>query len=269
MGWLRFWGVRGSLPVPGSATLRYGGNTAYIELHIGGALVVLDAGTGLRSLGAALPDTVDLDLLLSHTHLDHVCGLPFFAPMFRPADRVCIWAADRSIAAVLRATWSEPLMPSLRGAMRARVAFQDFQSGDTLSLRPGLVARTALLNHPGGACGYRIESADASVVYMTDTEPAPGELNPALVALAAGADVLVHDANYLPEAYPRHAGWGHSTWEHAVALADAAGVRQLLLFHHDPGHDDACMDRIAAAAAARRPGTLVAHEGMRIELPGG
>lgn len=268
MGYLRFWGVRGSLPVPGPDTVRYGGNTACVELWLGGALVVLDGGSGLRALGAALPKDLELDLLLSHTHLDHVCGLPFFAPLFQTAGQVRIWAADRSIRDVLRAIWSEPLMPSVQAGMRAHLTFRDFRSGDTLTLRPGLVARTVLLNHPGSTCGYRIEGAGVAVVYMTDTEPGGSDLDPAVVALAAGADVLVHDASYLPERYPAHAGWGHSTWEHAVALADAAGVGRLVLFHHDPGHDDGCLDRIAASAAERRPGTVMAREGLRLELPG-
>src|ERR1700733_7145619 len=146
-GWLRFWGVRGSLPTPGLATAGFGGNTACVEVRLAGRVIILDAGSGLRELGDALAAeyaTLDVDLLLTHAHLDHICGLPFFAPMYRAADQVRLWSghlpAGQHIGDILSVTLSEPLMPSLTKAMLASVAYHDFTAGDVLSLAPGLQA---------------------------------------------------------------------------------------------------------------------------------
>jgi phosphoribosyl 1,2-cyclic phosphodiesterase len=273
--WLRFWGVRGSLPTPGLATANFGGNTACVEVRLAGRVIILDAGSGLRELGDALAAeyaTVDVDLLLTHAHLDHICGLPFFAPMYRADDRVRLWAghlpAGQHIGDILSVTLSEPLMPSLTKAMLASVTYHDFTAGEAISLAPGVLARSRMLRHPGGACGYRLESGGASVAYITDTEHPPEGFDPNVMALAAGADIMIYDANYSEADYPEHIGWGHSTWEHAVALADAAQAGLLVLFHHNLTYNDARMHQIEAAAAARRPGTIVAREGMRLDLPG-
>jgi phosphoribosyl 1,2-cyclic phosphodiesterase len=265
---LRFWGGRGSLPTPGATTMRYGGKTLCVELRCGPHLLILDAGSGLRELGAALAPPVDADILLSHTHLNHIFGLPFFAPMFDQAAQLRFWAGHLAppagIAAALALGWSAPLMPDIGAEFRARRAFHVFAPGDHLSLRPGLRVRTAPLRHPGNATGYRIEWAGATVCYITDTEhPAIG-LDEALLRFVAGADVMIYDAQDTDAEYSSRVGWGHSTWQAGVALADAAGVGQLVLFHHDPGHDDEAMDATVYAADRRRPGTLAAQEGMSI-----
>ena len=265
---LRFWGTRGTLPTPGPATVRYGGNTLCVELRCGPHLVILDAGSGLREFGVALGAPVDADILLSHTHLDHICGLPFFAPMYDPRSHIRFWgghlAPPAGIAQALSLSWRAPLLPDLDAAFRADISFQDFKPGDALTLHPGLSARTVALNHPGNSIGYRIEWNGSSVCYVTDTEhPATG-LDQNLVQFAAGTDILIYDASFTDEEYKSRVGWGHSTWRVGANLADAAGVGQLVLFHHDPSHDDAMMDGIADAVAARRPGSLVAMEGMRL-----
>ncbi len=273
---LRFWGVRGSLPAPGAATTRYGGNTICVELRCGPHLLILDAGSGLRELGCALAATavpVDADVLLSHTHLDHICGLPFFQPMYDPAARLRFWAGHLSppsrIAEALRLSWSPPLMPDMDAEFRAGRTFHDFTPGDALKLRPGLSVSTAPLRHPGGAIGYRIEWAGASFCYITDTEhPAVG-LDDTLLRFIAGTHVMIYDATYTEAEYVSRVGWGHSTWQAAVALADAAMVGRLVLFHHDPWHDDTAMHAIARAAARRRRGTVTAQEGMRMDVRSG
>ena len=272
--WLRFWGVRGSLPTPGMATVGFGGNTACVEVRLAGRVIILDAGSGLRELGDALAAeyaTLDVDLLLTHAHFDHICGLPFFAPMYRDTDQVRLWSGHlpvgQHIGDILSVTLSEPLMPSLSNAILAQVTYHDFTAGAALPLAPGLVAQTRMLRHPGGACGYRLESAGASVAYITDTEHPPEGFDPNVLDLAAGADIMIYDANYAGADYPEHAGWGHSTWEHAVALADAAGAKLLVLFHHNLTYNDAVMQQIESAATARRPGTIVAREGARLDLP--
>jgi phosphoribosyl 1,2-cyclic phosphodiesterase len=268
---LRIWGARGSLPTPGPSTVRYGGNTLCIEMWCGPHLLILDGGSGARELGremAASGQPVDADILLSHTHLDHICGLPFFAPMFDPKARLRFWgghlAPPDGIAEALLRGWQAPLMPDMDAAFRANLTFRNFVPGDTLPLHPGLKVTTVALNHPGNAIGYRIEWAGSSVCYITDTEhPAQG-LDQSLVHFVAGTDILIYDASYTDEEYRTRVGWGHSTWRVGADLADAAGVGRLVLFHHDPGHDDAMMDGIARAIEARRPGSLVAMEGMRL-----
>jgi len=270
---LRFWGVRGSLAAPGAATARYGGNTICIELRCGPHLLILDAGSGMRGLGQALRKTaapVDADVLLTHTHFDHICGLPFFAPMFDPATTLRFWSGHLSppagIEAALRLSWSAPLMPDMEAEFRARRTFHDFTPGDDLQLSPGLRVGTVPLRHPGGAIGYRIKWAGASVCYITDTEHPADGLDDVLLRFIAGSDVMIYDATYTEAEYPSCVGWGHSTWQAGVALADAGAVGRLVLFHHDPSHDDTMMDQIARAAARRRRGTVTAKEGMRMAV---
>lgn len=265
---VRFWGVRGSIASPGPDTVRYGGNTPCIEVRCGDALLVLDAGTGIRPLGEALlrEGPVDLDLLLTHSHLDHICGLPFFAPAFDPGSHVRLWAGhlgpDRNLRSVLQCMMSAPLFPVPVEIFSADCSFHDFQGGDTLALKPGITVRTSRLNHPDGAVGYRVEFGGRSVCYVTDTEQPAAGRDPNVVALARGADLLIYDSTYSDEEYPAHVGWGHSTWQECLRLAEEAGVGRAVIFHHDPSRTDAQLDAIAAAAEAMRPGTLVAREGM-------
>jgi phosphoribosyl 1,2-cyclic phosphodiesterase len=272
---LQFWGVRGSLPTPGRATVRYGGNTLCVELRCGPHLLILDAGSGLRELGGALAASVppvDADMLLSHTHLDHICGLPFFAAMFDPGAHIRFWgghlAPPDGIAEALLRSWQAPLMPAMDTEFRAQTEFHDFSAGDNLQLQPGLSVGTAALRHPGNAIGYRIEWGGASVCYITDTEHPADGLDSNLLRLVAGTDVMIYDASYTEAEYQARVGWGHSTWQAGVHLAETAAVGQLVLFHHDPSHDDATMDAIASAVADRRPGSIVAKEGMRIAVGG-
>jgi phosphoribosyl 1,2-cyclic phosphodiesterase len=264
---LRMWGVRGGIATPGVETVRYGGNTACVELRCGPHLLILDAGTGLRNLGqklAANPDPVAADLLISHTHLDHICGLPFFQPHFDPSARLRIWGGHLprgdALAQAFAASWSPPLMPDLSGAFRASVSYESFTAGDSFTPHPGLTVRTAPLRHPGGATGYRIDWAGRSIAYVTDTEhPAQG-IDAVVAGLIDGADLMVYDSSYTDAEYAAHVGWGHSSWQAAIKLADAAGAGKLVLFHHDPSHNDDFLDAIAEAAGKRRPGTEVARE---------
>jgi phosphoribosyl 1,2-cyclic phosphodiesterase len=265
---LTFWATRGGIAVPGADTLRYGGNTSCVEVGVGPHRVILDAGTGLRRLGKALIGSgpVDADLLLTHLHLDHVIGLGFFAPLLQAGTRLRIRAGVPAgqLRDALAATLSPPLMPPLLDLARADLAFTGFAPGETFLLRPGLTVATAPLSHPGGATGYRLEADGKSVAYVTDTEHTPGIDDTNVARLARGVDVLIYDSSYTDAELPGRAGWGHSTWQQAVRVADAAGAGRLVLFHHDPDRTDSDLDAIAAAAAARRPGTIAAAEGMEL-----
>lgn len=270
---IRFWGVRGSIVVPGAQTARYGGNTSCVEIRCGKQILVFDGGSGLRPLGAELVrkgGKVDLDLIFSHTHLDHIVGLPFFAPCYAAGNHVRIWAGHLTpptgIKAVLGRMMSAPLFPVRMDIMEAGLDFRDFTAGETLHPHAGIALVTAPLNHPGGATGYRVEFAGKSVAYITDTEHRPGESDANVLRLMQGADLAIYDCMYSEDEYQAHQGWGHSTWEEGVRLAREAGVKRLAIFHHEPDHDDDFMDRVAAAAAALLPGAVVAHEGLVITL---
>ncbi len=157
---------------------------------------------------------------------------------------------------------SAPLFPIPIDIFAAKLEFRDFLVGEVLQPHPGITLRTGPLNHPDGATGYRVEYNGKAVAYITDTEHRPGERDTNILRLVERADVMIYDATYTDEEYPARHGWGHSTWQEAVRLADAAQVGTLVIFHHDPDHDDAFMDRVAAEAAAARPGTIVAQEGL-------
>jgi phosphoribosyl 1,2-cyclic phosphodiesterase len=268
-----FWGVRGSIPVPGPNTVRYGGNTTCLEVRCGEHLIVFDAGTGLRELGRQLAKTspVDLDLYLTHTHWDHIAGLPFFVPAFNPHSRIRLWAGHlpkgQSLGHVLVNLMMAPLFPVPLDVFRSSCTFNEYVCGETLHPAPGIVVRTGPLNHPNNACGYRVEFGGRVFALITDTEHKGEELDQNVLALARNADVMVYDAMYADDEYAqRYRGWGHSTWQHALRIADAAGVRTTVLFHHDPAHSDEALDRIAQEAERIRPGTLVAREGQTLAL---
>lgn len=249
--------------------MRYGGNTSCVEVRCGEHLLIFDGGSGLRPLGLELMKTkgpLEFDLFYSHTHFDHVVGLPFFQPAYDSNNHIRIWAGhlqpQAGIAEVLGRMMSAPLFPIPLEVFAARLEFRDFVAGDVLHPHPGVVLRTGALNHPNGATGYRVEFAGKSVAYITDTEHHDDSLDESVLKLVRRTDVMVYDSMYTDQEYPAHRDWGHSTWQEAVRLADAAEVGTLVLFHHDPSHDDDFMDRLAVEAAKARPGTVVAKEGM-------
>jgi phosphoribosyl 1,2-cyclic phosphodiesterase len=267
---VRFWGVRGTVACPGPATVRYGGNTSCLEVRCGGRLLIFDGGTGLRPLGHHLDaeGPVDADLYFTHTHFDHIQGLPFFSSAYKPTNRLRCWAGhlrpDFALKKVLSEMMQAPLFPVPLSILSADSSFYDFISGETLTPFPGVTLRTAPLNHPNRATGYRIEYQGKSICYITDTEHVPGTPDANVLSLIAGADIVIYDSTYTDEEYPRFKGWGHSTWQEGARLCDAAKAKRLVIFHHDPAHDDAFMDGIAADAERVRPGTVVAREGLTL-----
>ncbi|MBI3702038.1 MAG: MBL fold metallo-hydrolase [Afipia sp.] len=270
---VRIWGARGSIPAPGPETVRYGGNTSCVEVICGNRTVVFDAGSGLRLLGNQMMrdnKIADIDLFLSHCHIDHLIGLPFFTPLFEKTSRVRLWAGNVEAAGGLKETihkmMSYPLFPIEIEMAQGKIDFNDFEAGDILTPQSGIIVRTAELNHPGGAIGYRLEHGGKAIAYITDTELNGSAFDSALLGLAKDAALLIIDSTYTDDELPQHVGWGHSSWQQTVSFADAAGVKQLCLYHHDPEHDDTFMDQIASAAVRLRPGTTVAREGMTIEI---
>jgi phosphoribosyl 1,2-cyclic phosphodiesterase len=290
---LRFWGTRGSIPSPGPATVRYGGNTPSIEVRTpSGSLLLLDAGTGIRELGRALiaranGSPITGDIYLTHAHWDHIQGFPFFAPAFQRGNRFTIWGT-KSLAASIRRVVRDQMSPVV-----FPVAFEELKA--TFDFRELIDERHASdsfdvsafpVRHPGGALGYRFASRTAGVardgsafVYISDNELRAGDASPSgdrwrakLVEFIRGARVLIHDATYTEEEYESHRGWGHSTYGDAVALALECGVETLVLFHHSPDRSDdeldACLTecRAATARSGRTLRIVAAAEGMELDV---
>ncbi|UTW14286.1 MBL fold metallo-hydrolase [Marinobacterium rhizophilum] len=267
---VRFWGVRGSIPCPGQETLHYGGNTSCVEVRAGDQLLILDAGSGLQPFGQYLQSagSISADLLLSHLHYDHILGLPFFAPAYDAANKLRVWAGNCSagVEAALHQFLQPPFFPVPLKHLTARFSFRDFSSGDTLELSPEVCARTCVLNHPDGATGYRIEYDGRALCYVTDTEHPARGLDSAILQLIRDADTVIYDSTYNDSDYPSHRGWGHSTWEAGLALCEAAGARRLVVFHHAPERSDSELQQLDAELHRRRPGSVVAREGMVLQL---
>ena len=270
---VRFWGVRGSLPVSGPQFQRYGGNTACVEIQCGRQTLFFDAGSGLRPAGEALKRAAntDLDLFFTHCHYDHIIGLPFFTPLYDPLTRLVLWSGHLAGLMTTREMLGEfmrpPWFPVKLDICRASFECRDFVSGDVLHPRPGIAVRTASLNHPGGCIGYRVEALGRVVAVISDTEHEPGTLDAAVLGLIENADLVIYDCTYTEEEMPYRRGFGHSTWQQGVKLCEAAGAAKLALFHHDPSRTDAELAVIARRAAKRYPGAFAAHDGQTLDIP--
>ena len=276
------WGTRGSIPSPGPETIRYGGNTSCAGVTLAdGSLLVLDAGSGIRNLGLALPDEpTRINVLLTHLHLDHIQGLAFFAPLFRPQAEVVIWgpaSPEASLRDRIARYISAPLSPVEVRELPCDVSFR--AAPETWEIGSARIT-AASVAHRGPTLGYRIEDGGSTLAYIPDHEPALGadleRLEPEWIsgfALAEGADLLLHDGQYSDEEYPEHLGWGHSALSHALTFARRTGARRTALFHHDPLHSDAWLDAHAERAAAAweerggAPGGVeIAHEGASLAV---
>ena len=278
---VKVWGCRGSLPTPGASTVRYGGNTSCVEVSLDeGAMLVLDAGTGVRCLGDELADRgiLRFHLLLTHLHLDHLEGLRFFAPLWDERVSVDIWGPPSptwSLRDRIARAFSPPLFPLDLKEVPAQVTFHDvprepWTLGD-FSLSAELVV------HPGPTVGYRIEAGGATFAYLPDHEPAlagriEGKSRDWIsgASLAEGVDLLLHDAQYFEEEYETRVGWGHSSVAHAVTYAAAVDAQRVLLFHHEPLHGDESLDRLEdrarELAGSNGRGPTLAREGMVVNL---
>ena len=273
---VRLWGTRGSVASPGPETVRYGGNTACVEVRTDSTLLVLDAGTGIRRLGTALGSySGRIDLLLSHLHMDHLQGIGFFAPCFRPDVEFHIWgppSPTEDLGARLARYLSPPLFPVRLRELGSRVSLHDVPPGP---VRIGdLTVTGAAVIHPGPTVGYRIQAPEGTLAYLPDHEPALGApgfpLAPAWTSgheLAADVDLLIHDTQYTADEYAQRVGWGHSSVDQMWAFALQARARRLVTFHHDPGHADEELDAIVADLQSREgPEVFGGAEGLELRV---
>lgn len=277
---VKFWGTRGSVATPGEGTVRCGGNTPCVEVRCDSRVIVLDAGTGMRPLGLALEreGLSNVDVLISHAHMDHVQGFPFFNPAYNSGVNVMIHVPPFSIdpAEPFIRLMEAPHFPVVFNSLPATIAFHRLNGTCTLGR---VKITTHPVNHPGGCYAYRLEFRGKSMVYLTDHEPysrqTPGdaaaeEKDRAVREFIRGADLLVRETQYTREEYEQHRGWGHGTFEDALLDALDMGVKRLALFHHDPEHDDLFLENQLACLVTRKGNAeldvVLAREGQTVEL---
>lgn len=272
---IHFWGVRGSIASPGPETVRYGGNTPCVEMRVGNERLIFDGGTGLRILGQSLLSQmpVEAHMLFTHSHWDHIQGFPFFIPAFVKGNRFHIYGAIAPNLSTVKQRLTDqmlhPNFPVPLQIMGADLKFYDVHVGEKIEIGE-IVIESARLNHPGEAIGYRVNWGGGSAAYITDTEHFPDRLDENVLQLARNADVMIYDATYTDEEYnsPQSSkvGWGHSTWQEAIKVALAANVKKLVIFHHDPLHNDDFLDQVGEQAAQAFPDTIMAREGLSIQV---
>ena len=285
---IRLWGVRGSIPVPGKSTVHYGGNTSCVEVRADGEIIILDAGSGIRLLGLALdkefgPRSMKLTLLISHTHWDHIQGLPFFSPAYNQKNLIRVLGyegARAGLAKILASQMETPFFPVSLRQLPSHLAIEELKE---MEFRVGPVeVRSKFANHPGICVGYRLATSSGSIAYFPDNEPYEelklllasrdgiseeeardfaGAERGKMIDFLSDCDVAIMDTQYTEEEYAKHVGWGHSPVESVVSLALEANVGKLILFHHDPNHDDQMIDRMLAHARA-----FVAKSGKSLDV---
>ena len=270
---IKFWGVRGSTPTPQPDNLRYGGNTSCVEVRLGDHLYVFDCGTGLRPLGQHLQrdsqgKPIRAHIFVSHFHWDHIQGIPFFGPLYEHPENCFSFHSSsrtRSLKQVMEEQMAAPYFPVDMSEMKAQRGFYNLEQG-RVPLE-NVTVEAMWLNHPQGCMGYRLETKEGVLVYATDNEPGDPVFDKNVRKLAAGADVLIYDAQYLPEEYEaRKRGWGYSHWREAINVVMESGAKELILYHHDPEHVDSVIDKVVQDARNYYPKVRAAAEGMEIKL---
>lgn len=269
---VKFWGSRGSVPVSGPEFVKYGGNTPCVEVRCGEDRLLFDAGSGIREAGLDMlsDGTEQVDLFFTHSHYDHIIGLPFFKPMYNPSIAVTMWSGHlhgtMTTSEMLHQFVSPPFFPVKLDICKASLNFRDFKAGDVLTPRPGITLRTFSLNHPGGCIGYRVEWGGKSIALVFDLEHNPDSIDPVALEMMKDADIAIYDSAFTESEMERYRGFGHSSWEQAVKLAAMARTKKLVLFHHAPSRTDDEMGLMERLAQEHFAATVAARDGMVITL---
>lgn len=271
---VKFWGVRGSIPTPAPENLGCGGNTTCLEVCVSdGSGVVIDGGTGARQLGMdlmrrAAGGSIELDILMTHFHWDHIQGIPFFAPLYNPKNRITFHTSrsPEEVRNILEGQMTHPYFPVAFELLGAKREFAGFDTGVKKLLDGRMSVKPFGLNHPQGATGFRIEANGAVIVHACDHEHGDAEKDRSIREAAMEADVLVYDAQFTPDEYGLKKGWGHSTWLEGVKVAQGSNVKHLVLSHHDPSHTDEFMQAVLLEARKEFPNTSIAKEGTSIRV---
>jgi phosphoribosyl 1,2-cyclic phosphodiesterase len=277
----KIWGARGTLASDSKSTVRYGGNTACIEITCGDAQLLFDAGSGLRAIGDLIVKQArkrkktglkrqNLDLFFTHCHYDHISGLPFFAPFFDPDTRIDIWSGHLTgpdkTRRMIENYMSPPYFPVGPEVFTANIQYRDFEIHDVLSPAKGVVIKTMSLNHHDGCVGYRIEFDNRSICYITDTTHVVGQPDQDIINFVDGTDLMIYDGTYTDSEFPAFWNFGHSTWEEGVRLAKTARVKRYCVFHHRPNRSDDDLDKIAEQCKQVFRRSWVGFEGLKISV---
>lgn len=266
---ITFWGTRGSYPIASQSTIKVGGRTSCVSLETEQQLIIFDAGSGLIPLGEApnIQHCTQATILLSHVHHDHIMGIPFFKPIWSKDWNIHFYSGVTQeyggLEHVLATCFSPPYFPIPWANFPARRHYHEFQAGNVLSLDHGVSVATIALDHPGGACGYRVHLQGVTIVYLTDTKHNEHS-NEDFAAFSQGADLLIYDSTFTDDEFARYPDWGHSTWRQGAAIAHTANVKRLALFHHNPDHTDEDMQHILEQTRAVFPNTILAQDGLEV-----
>lgn len=273
---IRFWGVRGTIPTPGPDTIRIGGNTSCIEVRTSDdQLIILDAGSGILPLGRHLlknnPGRIIGSILISHTHWDHIQGFPFFAPVWGRSNRFVLVGRKRvgqRLEEIVAGQFLEPYLPFAYKSLPADLLVKEVSDGESIIIGENTRVEVALMNHPGGCLGFRIEDAGIVLAYCSDVGHDNDQLDANVLKLAHGADLLIHDSHFATsEERNLRSDWGHSTWLEAAQVASEAGVKNLGLFHYSPDLNDEAVEQLTEKARRVFPRTFLTREGLEINLP--
>ncbi len=267
--YMKVWGARGSIPTPGPGTVKYGGNTSCLEVRCGNEIIIFDAGTGIRELGRVLLAEIPLKahIFFSHHHWDHIQGFPFFSPFYAPNNLFHLYAERKSggtLEELLSAQMKYPYFPVPIPKSPSTLSFSDINANDEIAIGDAKITAFRA-NHPDGCLTYRIEFNGKTIVYATDTEHT-NELDKNLCKAAESADIFIYDCNFTEEEYQKRRGWGHSTWEEGVKIAKESGVKKLVLWHHDPMHDDQFISNLEKTVQESFSDCEAAHENLIIRL---